>query len=178
MSITNTSNPRWYVQDDCPICLSNFEDGDRVRVLPCGHIFHQDEIDDWLTGTRRLCPTCKQDILIRWCRWLCKFTSGPVRSQPSLRPGTQQAFRSLLKMITCIVRRIAPPCRAFSTSTNVWKNFPNMPKGIIRSGKSSLGVRYGSLTMSAGESSACPWKIVHRWQMGQCIEWSDTTCLQ
>ena len=65
ISITNTSNPRWYVQDDCPICLSNFEDGDRVRVLPCGHIFHQDEIDDWLTGTRRLCPTCKQDILIR-----------------------------------------------------------------------------------------------------------------
>ena len=65
MSITNTSNPRWYVQDDCPICLSNFEDGDRVRVLPCGHIFHQDEIDDWLTGTRRLCPTCKQDIVTR-----------------------------------------------------------------------------------------------------------------
>ena len=65
ISITNASNPRWYVQDDCPICLSNFEDGDRVRVLPCGHIFHQDEIDDWLTGTRRLCPTCKQDILIR-----------------------------------------------------------------------------------------------------------------
>lgn len=62
---TSTIHPRWYVQDDCPICLTNFEDGDRVRVLPCGHIFHQDEIDDWLTGTRSLCPTCKQDIVTR-----------------------------------------------------------------------------------------------------------------
>lgn len=65
ITITSTPHPRWYVQDNCPICLANFEDGDRVRVLPCGHIFHQDEIDDWLTGTRRLCPTCKQDIVIR-----------------------------------------------------------------------------------------------------------------
>ncbi|WFD38143.1 RING-type E3 ubiquitin transferase [Malassezia japonica] len=54
---------RRYAQDVCPICLSEFLEGDRVRVLPCGHVFHQDEIDDWLTGTRRLCPTCKRDIL-------------------------------------------------------------------------------------------------------------------
>lgn len=40
-------NPPWFdEQTECAICLTDFERGDRVRVLPCKHIFHLDEIDE------------------------------------------------------------------------------------------------------------------------------------
>jgi len=48
--------------NECSICLDDFQDGDKVRILPCGHIFHRDEIDDWLTRIKKLCPICKRDI--------------------------------------------------------------------------------------------------------------------
>merc|ERR1712190_675249 len=27
-------------QDQCMVCLAKFEDGEEVRKLPCGHVFH------------------------------------------------------------------------------------------------------------------------------------------
>ncbi|KAJ3672536.1 hypothetical protein LUZ60_007257 [Juncus effusus] len=44
---------------ECPICLSEFVDGDRVRVLPlCGHGFHVSCIERWINGGGS-CPTCR-----------------------------------------------------------------------------------------------------------------------
>ncbi|KAF8330325.1 uncharacterized protein EI90DRAFT_1178055 [Cantharellus anzutake] len=55
----------WFsAQSECAICLSDFERGDMVRILPCGHIFHRDEVDSWLTQRKKLCPVCKADITI------------------------------------------------------------------------------------------------------------------
>lgn len=39
---------------ECAICLADFVDGERVMELPCGHLYHQDEIESWLLGTKRL----------------------------------------------------------------------------------------------------------------------------
>ena len=45
----------------CAICLSQFENGDELRILPCQHNFHTDCIDQWLR-TNRTCPMCRVDI--------------------------------------------------------------------------------------------------------------------
>ncbi|KAG6334063.1 hypothetical protein ID866_5026 [Astraeus odoratus] len=53
----------WYEsQVECVICLSEFAKGDRVRELPCHHIFHLDEVDNWLINRKKLCPICKADV--------------------------------------------------------------------------------------------------------------------
>nr|CAD1836806.1 unnamed protein product [Ananas comosus var. bracteatus] len=45
---------------ECAICLSEFQLGERVRVLPkCNHGFHVVCIDRWLMA-RSSCPTCRQ----------------------------------------------------------------------------------------------------------------------
>lgn len=43
----------------CSICLADFEAGDAVRRLPCGHDFHQNCIDVWLLRNKR-CPLCNR----------------------------------------------------------------------------------------------------------------------
>ncbi|WMV33728.1 hypothetical protein MTR67_027113 [Solanum verrucosum] len=48
---------------DCPICLGEFVDGEKVRVLPkCHHGFHVKCIDIWL-ALHSSCPTCRQSLL-------------------------------------------------------------------------------------------------------------------
>lgn len=54
-------------EERCVICLECFNDGDRLRVLPCGHHFHTSCIDKWLSGSfshqdcyTSLCPMCKK----------------------------------------------------------------------------------------------------------------------
>jgi len=49
----------------CVICLLEYEDGDDVKVLPCGHEFHSECVDLWLGKHNRTCPTCRHDITKR-----------------------------------------------------------------------------------------------------------------
>ncbi|KIJ62527.1 hypothetical protein HYDPIDRAFT_114171 [Hydnomerulius pinastri MD-312] len=53
-------------QVECAICLCEFVKGDRVRELPCHHIFHLDEVDAWLINRKKLCPVCKADVTQPW----------------------------------------------------------------------------------------------------------------
>lgn len=47
----------------CVVCLSEFMEGDEVRVLPeCSHVFHVGCIDKWLTNHCN-CPLCRADTL-------------------------------------------------------------------------------------------------------------------
>ncbi|KAF2319271.1 hypothetical protein GH714_014346 [Hevea brasiliensis] len=51
------------IATDCAICLGEFLDGDKVRVLPrCSHGFHVRCIDTWLES-HSSCPTCRQSLL-------------------------------------------------------------------------------------------------------------------
>ncbi|PIN01323.1 hypothetical protein CDL12_26169 [Handroanthus impetiginosus] len=47
---------------DCPICLAEFLDGEKIRVLPkCHHCFHVKCVDIWL-ASHSSCPTCRRSL--------------------------------------------------------------------------------------------------------------------
>lgn len=47
---------------ECPICLGEFSDGEKIRVLPkCHHCFHVRCVDVWL-ASHSSCPTCRQSL--------------------------------------------------------------------------------------------------------------------
>jgi len=79
-------DPVWFnTQVECAICLDEFVKGDRVRVLPCKHIFHLDEVDEWLIQLKKLCPVCKADV-----------TCPPRLAHPGPVNHSPQPFDSLL----------------------------------------------------------------------------------
>uniref|UniRef100_A0A0A9DEA7 RING-type E3 ubiquitin transferase n=1 Tax=Arundo donax TaxID=35708 RepID=A0A0A9DEA7_ARUDO len=48
---------------DCAVCLCEFADDDRLRLLPkCSHAFHVDCIDTWLLS-HSTCPLCRRSLL-------------------------------------------------------------------------------------------------------------------
>lgn len=48
---------------ECPVCLTEFEPEDNLRLLPaCKHIFHQECIDAWF-DSHSTCPLCRASLL-------------------------------------------------------------------------------------------------------------------
>lgn len=69
---THVSSPSEETDDDlhftsgtCAICLEVLENDDNVRGLICGHVFHSDCLDPWLTKRRACCPMCKRDYFFK-----------------------------------------------------------------------------------------------------------------
>lgn len=48
---------------ECAVCLSDLNEDDIVRVLPCVHVYHAKCIDAWFARVHA-CPTCKQAVQI------------------------------------------------------------------------------------------------------------------
>lgn len=48
---------------ECAICITEFTDGEEIRILPlCNHAFHVACIDKWLTS-RSSCPSCRRILV-------------------------------------------------------------------------------------------------------------------
>mmetsp|Transcript_15624 Transcript_15624/g.31975 ORF Transcript_15624/g.31975 Transcript_15624/m.31975 type:complete len:1001 (+) Transcript_15624:190-3192(+) len=48
----------------CSICIDEFEEGEKIRLLPlCGHGFHTECILPWLKDRQGCCPLCKIAVL-------------------------------------------------------------------------------------------------------------------
>lgn len=48
--------------NECTICIYDFENNEKIKQLPCGHLFHPNCIDNWLGNYSYKCPTCKKEI--------------------------------------------------------------------------------------------------------------------
>jgi hypothetical protein len=48
-------------EDECPICLCKYKITDKIKELPCRHIFHKKCLKQWFQRSDS-CPICKFDI--------------------------------------------------------------------------------------------------------------------
>jgi len=48
-------------QTTCPVCLCEFEKGEKLKSLPCVHYYHEECIDRWLM-VGHACPVCKDSV--------------------------------------------------------------------------------------------------------------------
>ena len=63
--------PIWEVKENkksdnnnnCIICLYEFNIGDKISALPCLHVFHFDCIKHWLKNELS-CPVCKLEVTL------------------------------------------------------------------------------------------------------------------
>ncbi|XP_031474056.1 RING-H2 finger protein ATL58-like [Nymphaea colorata] len=50
-------------ETQCSVCLGDYEPSDHLQQIPsCGHTFHMDCIDNWLTK-HTTCPLCRASLL-------------------------------------------------------------------------------------------------------------------
>lgn len=51
--------------NSCPICLENFEEQIKIKLLSCEHGFHSECIGPWIAEHNDSCPICRQTITVK-----------------------------------------------------------------------------------------------------------------
>ncbi|KUI70695.1 hypothetical protein VM1G_05908 [Cytospora mali] len=83
MGLASVSTATDY-QPTCTICSDHFQNRVTIiRELPCGHIYHPECIDEFLSEQSSLCPQCKALVLPKgYCP---KITNAMVRRERAIR---------------------------------------------------------------------------------------------
>ncbi|KAK7387502.1 hypothetical protein VNO78_28355 [Psophocarpus tetragonolobus] len=52
-------------ESECRVCLSEFQEGEKLRKLICQHTFHRDCLDKWLQLQQHwaTCPLCRKQVV-------------------------------------------------------------------------------------------------------------------
>jgi len=50
-----------YEMPSCSICLCEYEEGESLTRLPCGHVYHEECVSAWVSNHVR-CPLCNYDL--------------------------------------------------------------------------------------------------------------------
>uniref|UniRef100_T1JPH6 RING-type domain-containing protein n=1 Tax=Strigamia maritima TaxID=126957 RepID=T1JPH6_STRMM len=80
------------VLEVCVICLEEEKIGQRVKDLPCSHVFHSKCIDTWLVKNYS-CPLCRKDLQTNTGDHLLKIKKTLFRQQHRLDVGQHTALR-------------------------------------------------------------------------------------
>ncbi|KAL9461758.1 hypothetical protein AB3S75_004703 [Citrus x aurantiifolia] len=59
---SSASSSQCHGGETCAICLEDYHDGEKLKVLSCRHEFHASCVDSWLTKWGTFCPVCKHDM--------------------------------------------------------------------------------------------------------------------
>ncbi|KAF5731432.1 RING-H2 finger protein ATL5 [Tripterygium wilfordii] len=81
---------------ECAVCLSEFEDDERGRLLPkCGHIFHNDCIEMWFQSHSN-CPLCRSPVQLHIPEPAkSDVETGGSGSDPDIESGVSETGRPL-----------------------------------------------------------------------------------
>ncbi|KAL7939927.1 hypothetical protein V8C42DRAFT_163735 [Trichoderma barbatum] len=139
---------------NCSICTEMFEEGIRLRSLPCGHLFHPTCVDPWLLERSVTCPLCRRNLTSGFLSGARDTLQQPrrtfsasvrryflrrePRNTPECPPFTSIPSVHSLGPGTAMV---IPPLRLFSEA------LPSMPEGLEQesstSGEARVVVRNG-----------------------------------
>lgn len=50
------------INDSCAVCLEDFEENIKLKLLACGHGFHPKCIEPWITDRSDTCPVCRETV--------------------------------------------------------------------------------------------------------------------
>ncbi|KAJ4730259.1 RING-H2 finger protein [Melia azedarach] len=52
-----------HAENDCSVCLTEFEPESEINNLSCGHLFHKVCLEKWLDYLNLTCPLCRTPLL-------------------------------------------------------------------------------------------------------------------
>eukprot|EP00741_Cyanophora_paradoxa_P007575 tig00001155_g7327.t1 len=113
----------------CSICLSEYEVGEDVRILPCRHKFHKSCTDSWLT-LKLACPTCRFDLTSQlYSSFMAKQESQEDARTQEVRRGAQvEARGSPVPPQVGMTTPVSPAAaRGSSRSPRSGRNTPGTP---------------------------------------------------
>lgn len=55
---------RWLIEQECSICLTEFDPYSDINHLSCGHVFHASCLERWLKLWNSTCPLCRKHMMV------------------------------------------------------------------------------------------------------------------